>query len=137
MNTIEEALKAVAEHKARTEELNRAFRDNGKAMLKPLFDKFFADEPRAQSVKWSQYTPHFNDGDACVFRVNEPNAYDAEAAELQCWSKNYEGFSAPLKKFCDALNSLGDDAMLAMFGDHAEITVTREGSIEVEEYDHD
>lgn len=135
MNTIEEALKAVAEHKARTEELNKAFRDNGKALLKPLFDKFFADEPRAVSVKWDQYTPYFNDGDACVFRVHEPEA--SGAIDLQCWSKTYEGFSAPLKTLCDALGQLGDDAMLAMFGDHAEITVTRDGEIQVEECSHD
>lgn len=68
-------------------------------MTNTLFDKpihgtisYYADEPGEQhdpaellkaldhlleleevhSVRWRQYTPYFNDGDACVFNVHEP-----------------------------------------------------------------
>jgi hypothetical protein len=32
-----------------------------------LFDKF----PEIHAVRWSQYTPYFNDGDACYFGLGE------------------------------------------------------------------
>jgi hypothetical protein len=38
-----------------------------KAVFKDLFDKF----PEVHAVRWSQYTPYFNDGDACHFGLGE------------------------------------------------------------------
>jgi hypothetical protein len=29
------------------------------------------DTPGVKAVRWRQYTPYFNDGDACVFSINE------------------------------------------------------------------
>ena len=36
----------------------------------PLLDAVLKCD-RVHSVRWSQYTPYFNDGDACVFGVND------------------------------------------------------------------
>jgi len=30
------------------------------------------DIPGVEAIKWRQYTPYFNDGDACEFGINEP-----------------------------------------------------------------
>ena len=32
---------------------------------------FFEEAPRVYMVGWTQYTPYFNDGDACVFSVHD------------------------------------------------------------------
>lgn len=36
-----------------------------------LVKDFFAAVPQIKSVTWTQYSPYFNDGDACTFSVNE------------------------------------------------------------------
>jgi len=36
-----------------------------------LVSDFFAAVPQIKSVTWTQYAPHFNDGDACEFSVHE------------------------------------------------------------------
>jgi hypothetical protein len=33
---------------------------------------FLAENPLVERVYWTQYTPYFNDGDTCYFRVKEP-----------------------------------------------------------------
>ena len=48
----------------------------------------FLDEcPEVESVSWTQYTPYFNDGDACEFSVNEVH-YVLDGDEDPC---DYEG----------------------------------------------
>ena len=34
--------------------------------------KAVLESPLIYAIRWHQYTPYFNDGDACVFSVNEP-----------------------------------------------------------------
>ena len=58
-----------------------AMRDNykkqvqkrGEALLADSFKKFFDENPDIESIRWDQYAPYFNDGEACVFSVNTPN----------------------------------------------------------------
>ena len=42
-----------------------------KENLNTILSEVFANE-NIQAIAWSQYTPYFNDGDECVFRVSEP-----------------------------------------------------------------
>ena len=39
-----------------------------KASFKEVFDLF----PEITTIRWTQYTPYFNDGDTCEFSVHEP-----------------------------------------------------------------
>lgn len=39
--------------------------------LEPLI-RAVLDDPTMDSFGWTQYTPYFNDGEPCVFSVNEP-----------------------------------------------------------------
>lgn len=48
-----------------------AMRAEGEAALKEAFSEFFEMHPGVRAIVWTQYTPHFNDGDACTFSVNE------------------------------------------------------------------
>lgn len=34
--------------------------------------KLMRDNPKIEAVRWTQYTPHFNDGDVCEFGVHGP-----------------------------------------------------------------
>jgi hypothetical protein len=67
----------------RAAELRKEMRDTGKALLLESLGEFFGKHPEAKSVVWTQYSPHFNDGDACTFSMNEPelNVYVDKMAE--------------------------------------------------------
>ena len=52
---------------AKKEEYLKAMKEDGSKILKELFTKFFKDNPYIEAVRWTQYTPYFNDGDTCTF----------------------------------------------------------------------
>jgi hypothetical protein len=66
-----QALKDLTEE---TKRLQKQIEERGKAALldasKALLDQF----PAVQKIYWTQYTPYFNDGEACYFRVNSVHA---------------------------------------------------------------
>lgn len=124
---------------------------------KELFTKF----PKLKSFNWHQYTPYFNDGEACEFRTctdyiklgyegveaDEDEEYDY----MEYTSVDENGLYRPWRSdepraltevevctnaIIDFLRNFEDDDLLAMFGDHVEITVTAD-SIEVDTYNHD
>lgn len=43
----------------------------GREALHSAFADFLAAVPEAKAIVWAQYTPYFNDGDSCVFGVND------------------------------------------------------------------
>lgn len=137
------------------------------------------DDPTIVEVGWTQYTPHFNDGDPCEFRVRgtwfrtAENAAasasedaDDEDGDDDTWqlslssneslgnrrrtwnretgSHEYSAYVGPDEARydrCVALDdALGsgafDEVLLAAFGDHAEITVKKDG-IQIDFYNHD
>jgi hypothetical protein len=125
---------------------------------------FFERNEKVDSFSWNQYTPYFNDGDTCVFSANtdyiKVNGEYAEECEwmneniVTNWgtynreTRKYEGrvevpnssYDAELSKAVgeiqDFLCNFDNDFFMSRFGDHTEITVSREG-IEVEDYEHD
>lgn len=123
----------------------------GQVALKEAFTELFAAYPVLKAVKWTQYTPYFNDGDTCEFGVHEfysqidgvvsKYGKDADGGEGYVSSWDLEGEAkekaAPM---LDAVRSLAKlipkDVMLASFGDHVEVVATREG-FQVDEYSHD
>jgi hypothetical protein len=121
----------------------------GERVVREALREFFAAFPEVAAIRWTQYTPYFNDGDACVFGVNEPcvklMTRDADE-DLQEDDEvddglinSYDIKDANLKR---ALNELYrqmstiEDALKYAFGDHAEITATRRG-LTIDSYDHD
>lgn len=141
-----EALKGI--HEAARKQL----RTDGEAALKAAFRDFFAKHPSVTGIQWAQYTPYWNDGDACVFSVNEPRIrLDVNSTEdedededeyLDSWdlAKLIDEDGELYKDFSQLASILQSDMMtsvlLHVFGDHAEITATRD-SIEVDSYDHE
>ena len=56
---------------AMKEEYKKNVKAEGELILKELFSSFFLENPEVKSLKFQAYTPHFNDGDPCVFHVGD------------------------------------------------------------------
>jgi hypothetical protein len=146
MNRFEEIKKLQKELKAKILAIGK---DGINDFFKPVFDA----NPSIEKIRWKQYTPYFNDGDACVF-----NVYDATVQLIggdetggDCddgfldeyhFNLNYADTNEEKKKIA-ALNVTWDfklpdeDILQQIFGDHTEVTVNRDGTIEQEDYEHD
>ena len=129
------------------------------AALRPALQQFMEQHPDVRAIAWSQYTPYFNDGEPCVFSVNEihvlPASYvvaegdddpltDApygDGWEELPWRADGElpGVSRDTLAALRDLNRTLQNAepeLEAVFGDHAIVVVTKDGA-QVETYDHD
>lgn len=59
--------------------------------LKEMVNEIFDAYPGLQSFGWTQYTPYFNDGDTCVFGVNNDhysiliNGYNSDQGRPDEW----------------------------------------------------
>ncbi len=119
------------------------------------------DVDQVDSIRWSQYTPYFNDGDPCYFSVGEPlisfvgNNEDSENYiegdygdfladyELGNEEQNQLGVSSDdmkvIKAAFDAINDVGYERLLQdTFGDPAEVTIgSDDRQFHVEYYEHD
>lgn len=53
-----------------------------KEELSNVMKDFFQENPEIQCICWTQYTPHFNDGEPCEFNVHDPffivDGFDAD-----------------------------------------------------------
>lgn len=131
-----------------------AVKELGQAAIADLLKDFLTKFPEVESVRWTQYTPYFNDGDECVFGVNEArvtlkevgaeNGHDEDEDDygIDAWSLTYQNETPERKALAADLKALGkqldesDDILRECFGDHVQVIVTRAG-IEVSEYSHD
>ena len=149
------------------------FQEKAKAALKETFTKFFADFPEVAHLQWTQYTPYFNDGDACVFGVGEIAMYltkegraqfglevrdddkdedeeddtdgEGDVYSLYTWAR--EGgrtyISPRAQSLCETVTTIskglnGIESFLeAIYGDHVEVTLHRDGTSTVDGYEHD
>lgn len=133
--------------------------------LQPILQAVL-DDPTIVEFGWRQYTPYFNDGEPCNFGVHgtwvrTTDDEDADADELEMWGHRslgkmtgdydetarkwvpgpYEGPDEARFQRCKALETAVEgghfeNVLLDAFGDHAEITVKRDG-IHIEFYEHD
>lgn len=97
-------------------------------------------------LTWHQYTPYFNDGEACVFSyggirptfIEDENIYDLWDLQYAMQNDGLE-FSQEAYDALSKFDRASDNFQLGlaeMFGDHAEVTATKDG-FSVEYYDHD
>ena len=73
MSAFENITRKIADQNARIEEMRKAHMKELQGEFNEIIKLFFEECPKVQAVVWSQYTPYFNDGDECVFSVNEPS----------------------------------------------------------------
>jgi hypothetical protein len=120
--------------------------EEGEDAVKELFKEFFEANPKAAAVSWRQYTPYFNDGDPCYFRVGEMSLHlHADEDEEYDPDYGYDSYQLShsedpeMKKLGEAFDILVDipeEVLEYVFGDHVTVTATAEG-FEVSEYNHD
>lgn len=133
--------------------------------FKDLFTDFFQNWKCITHVGWIQYTPYFNDGDACVFSrhdmgfktiwhqdddednedgwISDPKIWrnrvawdETDGCEENLSTLDLQSLESDLIELSDNLNRIDDQIYLDIFGDSAKVIVSRE-KIEIEEYDHD
>lgn len=148
---------SIRQKTAALQEQIKALQAEAAEQIKPLLMQFIVDNPQVESVRWTQYTPYFNDGDTCEFGVNEPQFKFVSHEDGGDYEDGF--FDLPYqydpsrdyyKSFCEAcprelyvkcqalskeLSGL-EDALKTLFGDHVRVIVTKDG-VEVEEYEHD
>lgn len=79
---------------------------------------------RAAAEPDNKYRDHYQ---------KEIDKYDALVKEK---GERFAAVADGIEQFNNLFNEIDDDVMLSLFGDHVQITVTKDG-IDVDEYDHD
>jgi hypothetical protein len=148
MSNIEIVKAAVAEYNTKLEELKASV---SKALEPALKDLIKGD---IIGVRWTQYTPYFNDGDPCEFWVNEvycktskndEDDGDYEDGFISSYSVKYieglevseqEKLAKQINEAGELISSIPESVLQNTFGDGYQITVTADG-IDVDDYDHD
>lgn len=144
---------------AELETLKKDHLERSKAMFTKVTSLLFDKHPALESFGWNQYTPYFNDGDECVFSANTsyPKINGDDADEMDYDKERVTDYGAkevngsrPQKKnehynpalaaaqtdVEEFLENIDDSVLRDLFGDHVEVTVTKEGT-SVDEYEHD
>lgn len=120
------------------EEFQSNFTKVFKEELKSFFDKF----PTVYAVSWRQYTPYFNDGEACEFRKPDLDELEVNLVESNDFISFYDFQDANLlkemKKELHWFDEIEEEYFRILFGDHAQISINNNLTITVESYtDHD
>jgi hypothetical protein len=130
--------KLVKEMEAEFTALKKEMQTKGEKALKASLSAIFDEFPELTAVSWTQYTPSFNDGDACVFGVGEVEFRTADMDDDD-WDCTYGLKNQPMREALDALNgAIQSEAMeivlQSVFGDGVRVIATKK-KIDVEEYD--
>lgn len=132
MNAIKELTEKLAKVYAEIQTL-------GEEAFVEAYKTLFEKHPKVESIRWTQYTPHFNDGETCEFGVRDIELYNPEEGEYQdSWNLKYDksDLAELAEEFSKLHNSIDEKIFKTVFGDHVQITIGRNGKIEVDEYDH-
>lgn len=140
-----------------TARYKKLMQTKGKELFVKVVKGFFDATPQVAQVSWTQYTPYFNDGEACEFGVHEPqfllhgehekdDVPYSENSINEKYNKHWrEKTNANererLRKLVKMFQSIDDDVFLYAFGDHVKISASldqkREVVLSVTEYNHD
>ena len=138
MSEAEKSHKSIAD---RFYEQRKILLEEAQAQILPSLTALFKDFPDLTSYSWTAYTPYFNDGDTCYFnshhnddwsfQVNEESVGDLDNHDDDdCWE------TLVFDRVNDILNSMPDEFLQELFGDHVRIVVTKD-KIDTEHYDHE
>ena len=135
---LKEAIDAFSQKKAEIVKLVKFAQDEFASAAKEFFDK----NDWLESFSWEQYTDYFSDGDGCEFGARADTdelSVNGKAPGGQDWYCYGDGTKAEVSNKLDRqkiktseeisafIDSVGNDLLLEMFGDHKIITVTKEG----------
>lgn len=144
---------AIDALQAEINEFREEFKKKGQKLLNKTFKDVFNRVPNLMAVKWTQYTPYFNDGEECTFRIGDvyfkledskEDSGDYEDGFESTWSLDRRTENKVKKEDIEAMSELEEligaeameDVLRALFDDHVEVTYT-DGEFTADEYDHE
>jgi hypothetical protein len=161
---MKDKLELLKEKQSQISNLKNDVIELSSGIFEEFYKYIFEKYPTLESFGWTQYTPYFNDGDVTIFSANtdylningeyvdESNwSQKTKVIDWGNWNKDtrkYEGrveednddydpiLSEASNEIVDFLGQFDNDFYLSKFGDHAEITVTKDG-VDISDYDHD
>jgi hypothetical protein len=161
---FEQKLKELKEKQSKISDIKKEVVDLSSNIFEDFYKYIFEKYPKLESFGWTQYTPYFNDGDVTIFSVNTDYiSINDECVDDADWSSKvniiswgtwnrelrvYEGkveepnpkydneLSSASSEISNFLGNFDNDFYLAKFGDHAEITVTKNG-VDISDYEHE
>lgn len=137
---------ALAALRELIEETKKKVQSEVGLFLKNELAAVFEAHPTLEEFYWRQYTDYFNDGEQCNFHAHTDNVYilvdgeEYETYDMDSTAKDIKEKNIPkmLKQISDVLELLENDELESVFGDHVEVHIKRNGTIELEEYtEHD
>lgn len=143
------------------EEFEKKVKAEGKKLINDALQAVFEKFPNLTAIRWRQYTPYFNDGEACVFGVGEISFklkgvenedgeeggdygdgflsdYDISdyVGHKRVEKPEYKGLLGEIESLNKSFSKV-EECLQMVFGDHACVTAYPGGKVEVEEYEHD
>jgi hypothetical protein len=147
-NTLADVQRPISELRAEMERLVAPLREQIKQAIKDGMANavitFFNQFPQVKTIYWQQYVPYFNDGDECVFTMNDVNFSpadhkeidsphwgseqdDDEKADFSSWDKDTDpAFRQGMQDFTAFLNGI-EDFLEERYGTNAFIKLHRDG----------
>ena len=134
------------------EDLEKEMQNKGSEFFEKGIAKLLGEFPDLKKISWNQYTPYFNDGDECIFRVRDYsltiNGYGEDDEDFDDEDLDENGkapdepewITACHKKCAKLLNSIPSRVMQSVFGDHVNVTIKRSENgfkSTTEHYDHE
>jgi hypothetical protein len=114
------------------EDLDKKIQAEGMIAVKEFLKEYFEKRPDVYGIKWTQYTPYFNDGEPCVFRLGGVSAFPTKEDFENGDRYDFESYNEEPETSLSQI----EDILEVIFGDHTEVSATRD-EITTEEYEHD
>lgn len=88
--SIESVIKELADFNKEYKRVRAEFVKKLEPQFAEVFKGFFDENPNVGGVQWTQYTPYFNDGEECVFSVNDMYLFpiDTDVDDLSDYDAN-------------------------------------------------
>ena len=126
-----------------SKEIQDKMKKDGQQALVAGFKSVFDAHPELISFSWTQYTPYFNDGDACYFGVYEPDYFtfqgESGPEEYEYYDEVIEPdrqkIAGEIRSKFRVVEDLGENMKL-ICGDHSRVTLYAD-KIEIEEHEHE
>jgi hypothetical protein len=162
--TYEEKLTVLKRKNSEINKLQTDVREISSTLFDDFRNHIFEKYSTLESFGWTQYTPYFNDGESCHFyantdylKINDEWVDDTNwisKTNIISWGEwdrdkrehigrveeENPNFNEELSNACqeisDFLSNFDNDFYLSKFGDHAEITITK-NSVDISDCDHD
>ncbi len=78
---------------AHTAAVHAEIKVEARKVIEAVGAEFFARNPSASAIRWTQYTPYWQDGDTCTFSANDPELqlFEADDEDSERYFDGHQG----------------------------------------------